>query len=281
MKKNIKVSVCVPVYNGGKYLEETLSSIQSQTHTNIEILIQDNASTDKTSEIISSLVLKDNRVFVERNFKLVSMAANWNKVVSRASGDFVLLLSADDLIKPDFLISCLGAFDKETNFVSTEHLLLSDKKTKKRKIVVKKGRRNLSYQEILLLNPFSINFTLFKKSFLDSVLLPSNRLFREPFYTCDYDLWIRISLLNATFHFIDKPLAVYRVHNDSLSSNKLKMIKHTILVLSSNSKDLNFKQKLIYKLTLIRLLFRLLLLWVKSRLLNKRLNYFALRKLFN
>lgn len=268
-----KVSVCIPVYNGENHLQETVESVLKQSYENIEVLIQDNASSDRTSIILGRLSDFDERIVVERNDYLASMAANWNLVVKRASGEYLILLSADDLIESNFIEECISVFRDEpnVNIVSTEHLLLTQKGSIKRKMRVHGGKRLMSCFEILLKNPFSINFTMFDRSFIKTNLMSRGVLFREPYFTCDYDLWIRLALNNSVLFFIDKPLAKYRVHEGSLSSNALRMIKHTLLVLSANRDALRDQCPIVYKLTLFRLFLRTVKLYAKIKCYDKRI----------
>lgn len=267
-----KVSICIPVYNGEKHLKETIESVVSQTYKNVEIIIQDNASIDETSEIIKSFS-DFNNIFYERNDKLVSMAENWNIATSRASGEYLVLLSADDLLAPDFVEKCIEIFRSEDGLsvVSSEHYLLTEDGLKTRKLPVIGGRRDVSFSEILLKNPFSINFSMFKMAALKKSLTVRGGVFKEPYFTCDYDLWIRLAADRHQIYFITSKLATYRVHSGSLSSNKMKMIKHTMLVLFSNKKTIKVNDKFIYRLTAFRFFLRLIILYFKKGLYNKRL----------
>ncbi len=216
------VSVCIPVYNGEKYIEETIRSVLNQDFVNIEVVIQENASSDRTREIVQNMAAKDSRVKVFINSNTVSMAKNWNLALNNSNGNYVQLLSADDLIMPEFVSSALSVLEnnESIDFVSTEHLLLFPNKARGRKIDVKGGERVLTCGEVLLKNPFSINFTVFRKAFLVSLMLQQGKYFREPYFTCDYDLWIRAAERKSKVFFIPNVLAKYRVHDDSLSSKK-------------------------------------------------------------
>lgn len=255
------VSVCIPVYNGAQYLQETLRSVCGQTYPDLEILVQDNASTDGTAGILERMSTEDRRICVERNQANVSMAANWNLVTRRPQGKYVLLLSADDLIDPEFMATCVAILerDPELDFVSTEHRLLSEAGIRRRRITSSAGRKNVSAAEVLLKNPFSINFTVFRRQFLDRMNMAPGRVFRDPYFTCDYDLWIRSAKAGATLHFVPEALASYRVHDASLSSNRIRMIKQAALVLSANKAFLLGTCPLVFRITMARLLARLLL----------------------
>ena len=99
MAKEVKslVTVCVPVYNGESFLKETLQSIVDQTYSNIEILVGDNASEDKTPEIVKGFVSKDNRVKHLRIEKNICFSANCNRLINQASGEFIAIYHADDV----------------------------------------------------------------------------------------------------------------------------------------------------------------------------------------
>lgn len=255
------VSVCIPVYNGARYLQETLQSVCDQSYRNLEILIQDNASTDGTAEIIERMSGADDRILVERNAINVSMAVNWNLAMRRPQGKYVLLLSADDLIDPTFVQTCVEHLeaDPEIDFVSTEHRLLFGSDTRSRKITSSAGRKKLNCTEILLKNPFSINFTVFRRAYLEHMNISSGRVFRDPYFTCDYDLWIRSARAGATAYFVPEAMATYRVHGASLSSNRIRMLKQTALVLSANRIFLLDSCPFTFRLTMARLLARLVL----------------------
>jgi len=100
------VSVCIPVYNGETYIFKTLSSAVNQTYKNLEIIIFDNCSTDKTGEIINTF--KDSRITYHLNDKNYGLAINFLKCLHAAKGDFIKILSADDLLKTD-------AIEKQAN----------------------------------------------------------------------------------------------------------------------------------------------------------------------
>ncbi len=94
-------SVCIPNYNLGHFLGETLQSVLSQTFEDFEIVIVDNASTDKSVEIIESF--NDHRIRLFENRYNVGFAPNLQAVTRLANGDFIILLSSDDLMAPNAL----------------------------------------------------------------------------------------------------------------------------------------------------------------------------------
>lgn len=91
------VSIIVPVFNGEKYLRESLDSIVSQTYSNVEILVMDDASTDSTPEIIESYVPKLRHI---RQPKNKGQFANVNDGLVLANGEYICIYHADDIYDP-------------------------------------------------------------------------------------------------------------------------------------------------------------------------------------
>jgi glycosyltransferase involved in cell wall biosynthesis len=92
------VSICVPTYNNEEHIADTLTSILQQTYRHLEIIISDDASTDRTLEIVSSLA--DERVVVIRNHRNIGAPANWFGSLQHATGKYVKIVCADDLLDP-------------------------------------------------------------------------------------------------------------------------------------------------------------------------------------
>lgn len=94
-------SICIPNYNYEGYLGATIESVLAQTYPYFEIIVVDNASTDKSFEIASSF--QDPRIRIYRNTYNVGFAPNLQIATGYATKDFINLLSSDDIMKPDAL----------------------------------------------------------------------------------------------------------------------------------------------------------------------------------
>jgi glycosyltransferase involved in cell wall biosynthesis len=107
MNEDYLVSVFIPVYNGEKYLEETLQSVSQQTYKNFEVLLVDDSSTDGSLEIINDFVSKDKRfkVFSKPNGGMT--AFSWNFILPKIKGHFIYYLSQDDLLSRNLLESAV------------------------------------------------------------------------------------------------------------------------------------------------------------------------------
>lgn len=251
------ISVCIPVYNGGKYIVQTIESVFRQNYLNLEIIVQDNASSDNTWQLLKSLAQKNSQLSIKRNEQNYGMAANWNMAINRANGDYIMLLCADDFLEDFFLEKCLVAFREHcTDAVTTNHYYLKNgQKTKRRLRLVGAGVYQNFCQSVLLFNPFSINFTLFSRPLINRLCAGGN-LFTKSYYTCDYDLWIRLSLTNARVTYLTECLGTYRIHEENLSKQSRRMSRQTALTLFSHKKELRKICRRSYQFTLLRFILR-------------------------
>jgi glycosyltransferase involved in cell wall biosynthesis len=111
------VSVGLYVYNGERFLEEALDSILNQTFTDFELIISDNASTDRTGEIAQAYAKRDDRSRYYRSEK--NMGGGWNmrRVYELATGKYFKWAAADDLLEPDFLRRCVEILERDPGCV--------------------------------------------------------------------------------------------------------------------------------------------------------------------
>ena len=101
MKMMPRFSVCIPNYNLGHFIGETIQSVLDQTFSDFEIIIVDNASTDDSVNVIESF--EDDRIRLYQNNYNIGFSPNLQAVTQRATGEFLILLSSDDLMAPNAL----------------------------------------------------------------------------------------------------------------------------------------------------------------------------------
>ena len=114
------VSIITPSWNCGKFLEETIKSIQAQTYTNWELLFQDDCSTDDTKERVLRLAAEDNRIKYECNLRNSGAAITRNNALRRAQGKWIAFLDSDDLWLPEKLEKQIR-FMEENGYAFTYH----------------------------------------------------------------------------------------------------------------------------------------------------------------
>ncbi len=112
------VSIIMPSYNCGRYVEESIRSVQAQTYHNWEIIFVDDCSTDNTLSIVSAISALDSRVHVYCNDINLGAAAARNKALKESKGRWVAFLDSDDLWEPDKL-------EKQISFMEINHYAFS------------------------------------------------------------------------------------------------------------------------------------------------------------
>lgn len=110
--KRPRVSISLPVFNGERYLAGAIDAILMQTYADFELIILDNASTDRTPEICQAYAAKDPRIRYYRNAKNLGAAPNFDRAFELSSGEYFKWAACDDLIAPDFLAKCVAALDQ-------------------------------------------------------------------------------------------------------------------------------------------------------------------------
>jgi glycosyltransferase involved in cell wall biosynthesis len=111
------VSVGLPVYNGENYIVEAVRSVLDQTVDDLELIIQDNASTDRTGDICRELQAQDNRIRYFRNPRNLGAAPNYNLAYSMARGRYFKWLAHDDRLQPSYLEATTAALETRPDAV--------------------------------------------------------------------------------------------------------------------------------------------------------------------
>ncbi len=117
VRGNPKVSVGIPVYNGGTSLERALNSILNQNYPNLEVVISDNCSTDNTQEIVHEYLARDRRVKYVRQDVNLGATENFTKVFRLTTGEYFMWAAADDFRSPEFVSSCLAHMQSDQSAV--------------------------------------------------------------------------------------------------------------------------------------------------------------------
>lgn len=111
------VSIGVPIYNEGRFLEHSLASILAQDYKNLEIIISDNASTDNSGELCQKFVDKDARISYSRFEQNRGVTENFSRVLDLATGKYFMWAAGHDLWSQDFVTQCVQLLETESEGV--------------------------------------------------------------------------------------------------------------------------------------------------------------------
>jgi glycosyltransferase involved in cell wall biosynthesis len=229
----INVTVCMPVYNGAKYIEEALNSIVCQVFSgNLELLIIDDGSIDDTIQIAHKVLDKTGINYrILYNQTNLGLVGNWNRCLEEAMGEWIQFLFQDDLLLPGCLQKMYSlANENRVPLVLCDRLYIDENSC---------PRKVYSDKELLCLKQFYTKDTLITSdrmaeiaadNFLGQNFLgePIAGMFRRDIINeigmfnpllkqaCDFEFWLRIAL-NYTICYTPEQLVKFRVHNESTS----------------------------------------------------------------
>jgi glycosyltransferase involved in cell wall biosynthesis len=112
-----RISLGLPVFNGGDYLRETLDSVLAQTYEDWRLVVSDNGSSDDTMDIIREYADRDPRITYRVHPTNIGAHRNYNSIVPHVRGEFFKWLAHDDLIAPTFLERCVEILDARPEVV--------------------------------------------------------------------------------------------------------------------------------------------------------------------
>lgn len=117
--ENPIVTIGLPVYNGEKFIQEKLESLKKQTLRNYELIISDNASSDKTSEICKEFVKKDSRIKYFRQENNIEGFENFYFVLNKAMTKYFVWSAVDDFMLPNFVEANVRILEKNKKYVGS------------------------------------------------------------------------------------------------------------------------------------------------------------------
>lgn len=215
------VSVIIPVYNGEKFIGETIESVQSQSIDDLEILVVDDCSVDNTAAIVGSYVDSDPRVVFFRLTRNEGVAAARNQALKMARGRYIAYLDSDDLWLPNKLerqIAFLEEKGEGACFTSYETI---EEDGAHRNCVHVPSR--IGYRQFLK-NTITCSHTLlFDTEIIDKALLVMPDIRKGQ----DFATWLQVMKAGHVFFGLDEVLAKYRKRSGSLSSNKWAAVRRT------------------------------------------------------
>ena len=212
------ISVILPVYNGEETVEASVSSVLAQTYRNIELIIVDDASVDKTPGIISLLAEKDSRIKIITNNTNLGRLRSRIKAVEEAKGEWIAFLDGDDLWLPEKLDKQISLRDKaKCDLIYTASSFIDENGNMYDWIMhvpVKVGYKKLLKQNIISNSSVLVRKTDFLK------YSPSGEHGNDMHE--DFACWLLMLRNGLVACGVDEPLITYRISKRSTSGNKKK-----------------------------------------------------------
>lgn len=215
MENQPLVSVIMPCYNMEKFIAYTIQSVQGQTYPHWELCIVDDASTDKTAEIVKNIQNQDDRIHFIIKSKHSGIADTRNQCLNMAKGRFLAFLDADDLWHPEKLEQQLQFMtERNIGFSYSSYDCVDEAGKSLEKIV--KAAGNLNYEAYLRNTIIGCSTVMIDKTIVGEIIVPNFRTSE------DAATWLNILKKGFLAYAIDHPLTSYRIRQHSASSNKLK-----------------------------------------------------------
>lgn len=216
------VSIITPSYNSSQFIAETIRSIQSQSYKNWELIITDDCSTDNSCEIIESFIHEDSRIKLIRLEKNSGAGVARNTSISASSGRYIAFCDSDDRWYPDKLAKQLEFMSKKNCALTYSSYDICDENNNIMGYV--ECLPNLNKSQIKRDNGIGCLTAIYDTMKIGKHYMPKLRK-RQ-----DWCLWIEIISSCKKAYGIQEPLALYRDRSNSISSNKLEMLKYNYQV---------------------------------------------------
>jgi glycosyltransferase involved in cell wall biosynthesis len=215
------VSICLATYNHEKYVITCLQSIINQSYSNIELLISDDCSNDRTFKILSLFLRKkkirfDIKIFNQK--KRLGISKNYNFLYSKAKGDYIIFFGGDDIMLKDRIKKQISAFNKNPNssFCYSNCIWFFEKEK------LRFNHFNFFHRNPVKLENILSDYTIPSPT----IMIKKKFLNKEPFdkrlmYYSDFLLVVQLWKKSPAI-YINENLVLYRRHKNSALSLKIK-----------------------------------------------------------
>lgn len=246
------ISICLPTYNGEKYLQETLDSVKAQTYRNIEVIISDDQSSDKTLEICERFKSEVEFPVYIYSHNPSGIGENWNNSIINSNGDYIKILFQDDILEKNCIELMLNYLLKSNLDIVVSKRRIIDHHSK----VIEQGDWFEYYKD--LQTPAGITISEFKilskkdlknfkyKRFSEDNIIgePCVSLFTKTLFKTigpfredlkqllDYEYWLRV-LVKFEIGIIEEKLVRFRYHQEQTSNiNLIRKVSERHIILN-------------------------------------------------
>ena len=214
------VSVIMPAYNAGRFIEQSILSVVSQTYTDWELIVVDDCSTDNTAEIVQRYARKDNRIkYSRRDSPSGSPSMPRNEAIMLSKGRYIAFLDSDDVWLPDKMQHQLALFSNpDAAIVFSDYRKMDEDGNVHSRAITAPPK--ITYRKLLQNNYLGCLTVVYDTQKVGKVL------FEKKGHE-DYILWLSILKKGFSAYNTCSVEAIYRVGRGSVSANKFKVLKWT------------------------------------------------------
>ena len=214
------VSIITPTYNCGRFIGETIESVQKQTYTNWEMIIVDDCSTDDTKNVVEKYQEQDERIKYHCLTENSGAAVARTKAMDLAAGQYMAFLDSDDLWMPDKLEKQLEFMQKNNYaFTSTSYQHMTEDGKMMPKVL--NAVPKTDYNRLLLDCPVGNSTVMYDVGKMGKFQVPDIRKRN------DDALWLAMLKKEKYIYGMPEIMMKYRLRKDSISRNKLSLVKYT------------------------------------------------------
>lgn len=224
-------TIIIPVRNGGNYLQQCVESILTQTYTNFELVLLDNASDDTSVKYIAHLEQSHKNVKVFRSLEFLTIEKNWARILNIPKKEFITIIGHDDIFHPHFLsdvATLISDFPKGSLYSTHFNLIDSQGNTIRPCKPIPKfeaAHEYLASRLCELRDSFGTGFVMRSKDYDDVGGIP---LFPNLLYADD-SLWLK--LLKDSVKITSSNISFsYRLHENSTSGKPNKVLLFNALI---------------------------------------------------
>lgn len=207
------ISVVMPVFNAGKYLHRSVSSVLSQTYSNLELVVIDDCSTDDSMDVLQGIQNDNLRVY--RFKENLGVAEARNKGMLEARGRYVAFCDADDYWLSDKLEKQIELMRKTGCAICGTNTILCDENDEP--VGIRSFKEHVSLSDM-----YVRNYITNSSAVMDTAKLSVP--FQQKIYHEDYMFWLELFGQVGEGCIVQEFLTYYRVHSKSISSNKFRGI---------------------------------------------------------
>ena len=222
------VSVIVPVYNSEATLKDTLKSVTSQSYTNLEILVCDDASKDESYKVLKELAKLDERITVFVNQDNLGAGKTRDRLLKYVKGEFIAFLDSDDVWYPNKISNQINYMTKcGIDVCASDYHIINEGNNS---LLYRSLPKKVNFFKMHFANWVPMSMTIVRSNLSGANTMPSIRR-RQ-----DYCYWLSVFRLNPNIKYakINEPLGAYLVQKNGLSSSALANIKYNYLVFRSH-----------------------------------------------